>query len=1519
MKTIIVVLGMHRSGTSVLAGILSRLGINAGDNCIPGDSSNPRGYFEDKAIQDVNNRLLAAMGSNWDTLGLNRAAFPDGPDFAAIFPDACELVCACLDKTDTWFFKDPRTCRLLPFWQKVFRHLNLRDAYLISLRNPVSVAESLKRRNDTPRVSAQLLWLEHIMPAIQETNGARRVLVDYDAILADTSGQVGRICRAFGLTSSLGLPADIPMAVSEFVEKSLRHSHHGSHEVAAHPGLGDLIMQVFTLLSAMAHDEIGEEEFYTRWKPLYLQFEVLQPHFGVLAQGFLSEGQLDAVRREKDKAHQELSQMYVEVQKERQQRAQALADLEQLRSEHSVCGRKLTSIGQQLEQVHDELRLLEESHSWRLTRPLRIMGQWLRKIVRGLAWRQGTSRRSLFWRFARRIYWAVPIAEGRKLALKRGLQRALLLAGDRSSGAHSPPMAMPSAAEYQLAPHNRLCTSIAVTTGSTKDTEHPASDYVGPSAYLAVDTQIKAIAFYLPQYHPIPENDAWWGRGFTEWTNVSKAVPQFVGHYQPHLPGELGFYDLRLVEVQKRQIELARQYGIHGFCYYYYWFNGRKILQRPLENLLSHPELNFPFCLCWANESWSRRWDGLEGELLLKQNHGADDDLAFIQEIAPVFADSRYIRVGHRPLLILYRPSLLPDPNATAQRWRNYCRRHGVGEIALGYVQSFDVMNPADIGFDYAIEFPPNTIEARVITESVARINSDYKGTIYDYPNMVEICCSRAQPLYRCFRGVTPSWDNEARKPGRGVTFHGATPALYRQWLRDASRDMVQRHPPDEQLVFVNAWNEWAEGAHLEPDRRYGYAWLQATADALREFPAGPRPRKLLVVTHDCHLHGAQLIILNVCRRLHQQFGCELQILLCGEGVLETEFAQCGQTHRWWLMTGSVRRDLLQRLRAELYTGAICNTVVTGNMLPDLKSYGFHIIWMIHEMAGVIRQIGLDTTLDKTARLADQVVFPARAVCNSFQSLAPLAAEKILIRPQGLYTSNPFLMDRENIRRRVRHDLKISEIQSLVLAVGFGDRRKAPDLFVEAGVEIVRRRPDVHLLWVGDLHRDMESTVRRLVAESGFPDHFHFVARTRDVVRYFAAADLYLLTSREDPFPSVVLEALDAGLPVIGFAQAGGFAEIITPELGSLVSLEDTSALARAALDWLGDSSRRLHVRTAGPALITENFSHANYARDLAALCGCRFPKVSVVIPNYNYERYLPQRLKTVLDQTYKPAEIIFLDDCSTDESVRIARDILSGGAIPYRIIENRRNQGVFPQWLRGIEESAGELIWIAEADDLCEPAMLARLVDGFCDERVVLAYCQSRMIDTEGSVLADNYLQYTNEIDPQKWRQGYLRPGLMEIADSLIVKNTIPNVSAVLFRKPEIAPMRRLISGLKHAGDWMFYLQLLQGGWIYFVPESLNSHRRHRKSVTLGARRIDLYRELLLVQNHWMPRISINSRIADMVERTRQSTYEDLELADGRYLRYRDHPDLADMMLAERSHSDDDPVPSHHVMPSTP
>lgn len=354
----------------------------------------------------------------------------------------------------------------------------------------------------------------------------------------------------------------------------------------------------------------------------------------------------------------------------------------------------------------------------------------------------------------------------------------------------------------------------------------------------------RLIAFYLTQFHPTPENDEWWGKGFTEWTNVTKAQPLFKSHYQPHLPGDFGFYDLRVRETRREQITVAKQYGIDGFCYHYYWFSGKRILNLPLDDMLADSISDMPFCLCWANENWTRRWDAADHEILIAQEYLPEDDLNFIKSLIPFFNDKRYICVDGKPFLIVYRPQHLPNARKTINVWREYCRSIGLGEIHLCAALTHGNEDYAQFGFDSGVEFPPHNLKHSNINNAIKFFDA-FQGNVMQYAMIAQSFIDRTYGTAgtaRVFKTVFPSWDNTARTQSRALVVLNGTPDNYEYWL-SSTIDIVQHSNKDDQLVFINAWNEWAEGCHLEPDRRFGHEFLQATVNAkngLRRFSAFP-------------------------------------------------------------------------------------------------------------------------------------------------------------------------------------------------------------------------------------------------------------------------------------------------------------------------------------------------------------------------------------------------------------------------------------------------------------------------------------------------------------------------------------------------------------------------------------------------------------------------------------------------------------------------------------------------------
>jgi LmbE family N-acetylglucosaminyl deacetylase/glycosyltransferase involved in cell wall biosynthesis/ubiquinone/menaquinone biosynthesis C-methylase UbiE len=985
------------------------------------------------------------------------------------------------------------------------------------------------------------------------------------------------------------------------------------------------------------------------------------------------------------------------------------------------------------------------------------------------------------------------------------------------------------------------------------------ADHVSLSYPDIGETDIKLIAFYLPQFHPIQENDEWWGKGFTEWTNVTRAVPQFLGHYQPRLPGELGFYDLRISDIQKRQVELARQYGIYGFCFHFYWFNGKTLLEGPLKRFTENIE--FPFCINWANENWTRRWDGQENEILIGQKHSPEDDIAFIRHISKYFNNRNYIRIKSKPMLIIYRPSLFPSPEATARRWREWCLNNGVGEIYLAAIHSFDQVDPRKIGYDVAIEFPIHSFPLIDRSNQFRFINPNYQGILSNYEEAVKYFTRYyIKPSYKKFRGICPGWDNEARRPGRSTVIANSTPDKYKEWLRTLCHYTYDNFKLDERIIFINAWNEWGEGAYLEPDKRYGYAYLQATADALIEYNSEVNQKKIIYVCHDAHFHGAQLISLNIIKYLKLKFKYEVHVILKSGGALEPEYSKYSTVYN--LEKDYYILEKKQRLIEYLYRmgirDAICSTVVSADLNKLLHERGIKVITLVHELPGIIKEMKIEENARILADYSYKIVFPSDFVKMKFNSVVKIDDEQAVTLPQGLFKHNQYKNRKEEARDMLRKNFALPKDAKVVLGVGYGDRRKGIDLFVEVAKMTTCKRKDIYFIWVGNLHPEIDAMIRHEVKANKY---FILQGAQQDVSMYYSGADIYLLTSREDPFPSVVLEAMDAGLPVIGFHSAGGFSDIVNENTGILVDYLNVDMLASEIVKLVDDSQRRELLGFNGSRIVEKNFKFVDYVYKLLALMGHDYKKVSVIVPNYNYARYLKSRLESVQNQTYPVYEIVFLDDLSTDNSVEVAGSHLKDG-LNNRIILNESNTGsVYKQWIKGLMIAEGDYIWIAEADDLCENTFLEELMSCFeKDKDVVLAYCQSKQINENGKVIAENYLEYTKDIDEEKWREDFINDGIREIADTLVVKNTIPNVSAALFKKADVSTIAGKIINYKVVGDWFFYSWLLRHGKIAYVAKPLNYHRRHDKGVTRSEDRNLHYDEVVSMQEHVMHNFAVTT-----------------------------------------------------------
>lgn len=473
--------------------------------------------------------------------------------------------------------------------------------------------------------------------------------------------------------------------------------------------------------------------------------------------------------------------------------------------------------------------------------------------------------------------------------------------------------------------------------------------------YVRKASDQRVVAFYLPQYHAFEENDKWWGKGFTEWRNVGAARPRFVGHEQPRVPADLGYYNLLRPEVHREQMDLAQGSGVYGFCYYYYWFSGKRLLDKPLDIVLRDKSLSMPFMICWANENWTRRWDGLNHDVLIKQEHKPGDPEQFIRDVEDILLDERYITIDGKPVLMVYRAEDLKDPREYTRIWREYFRKTHDKELHLVAVRSFDFGDPESLGFDKGLDFAPLSLRQMLAPRGDSGpLDNFFTGAVFDYRKTIQNVIASKQ-VTKDYQTVFPSWDNDARRKGQGSSiFYGANPLTYGLWLKDAIERSQQA---GLDFTFINAWNEWAEGAYLEPDTTYGHAYLNRTAEVIRtsgrKKPEGERKSKNKVAVV-LHLYYADLwpLFAKYLKRLGDE-GFDLHISLSNQASkIKAEVRQtCSNVYFYELP--NVGRDVLPFIH-------ICTKI---------DGWGYESILKLHSKKSLHRDDGSEWLEDMLMKL----------------------------------------------------------------------------------------------------------------------------------------------------------------------------------------------------------------------------------------------------------------------------------------------------------------------------------------------------------------------------------------------------------------------------------------------------------------------------------------------------------------------------------------------------------------------
>lgn len=610
--------------------------------------------------------------------------------------------------------------------------------------------------------------------------------------------------------------------------------------------------------------------------------------------------------------------------------------------------------------------------------------------------------------------------------------------------------------------------------------------------------------------------------------------------------------------------------------------------------------------------------------------------------------------------------------------------------------------------------------------------------------------------------------------------------------------------------------------------------------------------KKIIIVTHALNETGAPILALNIAKEFKNK-NYQVVVISLSDGSLEERFKKLD------IPVLSLHQDVLSKklynpkmfeniviaLHNKGFDKAITNTIISGITAPILKKYDFNIVSLIHEMGMSIslydmKQGGRDITM-----YSDKIVFPDEIVYKEFKETFSEDRKKSIIRPQGLYKTKETIEKNYN---SIYKKYNIPKNSKIIMGSGTADLRKGIDLFINAAQILIQLEKDYeyHFIWTGKiLNEELENWYFLQLKKYNLEERFHIIDFIKDKEEYqnlVACSDAFWLTSREDPFPSVMIEALEFGTPVLAFKNSGGANTLLDKNRGVLIEKFDVNQLAVSTHELLKQPDEITKMLSKAQDYISKKLNFIKYIDFLEEELSknneekISYADVSVIVPNYNYEEFLPVRLNSIINQTIKPKEIILLDDVSTDNSVKVAKTILEQAKkkykINYKIIINEHNNGCFRQWLKGIKEAKYPYLWIAEADDYAQENFIETLLPAFDNKDVVLSYAQSKVITENCNVADYKYTNYTDDLSKTKWENDFIDDGISQVKDYFSRKNIIPNASSALIRKSAAEGLEKVLKNYNMIGDWIAYIYIISKGKVAYSSKKLNGHRRHSNSI---------------------------------------------------------------------------------------
>lgn len=640
------------------------------------------------------------------------------------------------------------------------------------------------------------------------------------------------------------------------------------------------------------------------------------------------------------------------------------------------------------------------------------------------------------------------------------------------------------------------------------------------------------------------------------------------------------------------------------------------------------------------------------------------------------------------------------------------------------------------------------------------------------------------------------------------------------------------------------------------------------------------KKEKIVIVTHSMNETGAPLLAYNISKYFFDR-KYDIVVISLGSGYLEEKYSELGipvfNLYQDGINDRIVKLEALEyivkSLKEKGYENVITNTIISGLTVPIFNKYNYKIVSLIHEMKNSILQYNMEAGGRNIDMYSDTIVFPDKIVERDFVEIFGKNNNKSVICPQGLYKIKEKIF---SDRTAILEEYNIPVNSKIIVGSGTADLRKGIDLFLNAAQHLVKieKNEEYHFIWAGKISdENIENWYSYQLERSGISNRFHNIEFIKDKDKYqnlITCSDAFWLTSREDPFPSVMIESLEFGTPVLAFKNCGGADTLLKDGRGILIENFDTNMLAEETYKLLNDSKRIECQIKKSQKYISEKLVFNNYINSLEKMFKKdekkQFANLSVIVPNYNYEEYLPIRLNSIIKQTIKPKEIILLDDVSTDDSIEVCKKILKQAkkeyGIDFKIVVNKENNGCFRQWLKGIKLAKYEYIWIAEADDYAQNNFVETLMPAFNDTDVAIAYCQSKVINEKCNVVNYDYKSYTADLDETKWNNDFVDDGKKQIIKYFSKKNILPNVSSAIIKKSATNKLYEELEKYNVIGDWLAYIYILKSGKIFYSSKSLNGHRRHSNSIIAKKEKtIEFIKEILMIKNYILKNIKMNDK----------------------------------------------------------